>query len=224
MTSILKTDEIQSQNGGAVVKMQTLKHPSSSGNNLVLASDGSATIANGTLSAGTIADAVTQPNTLYVQGTSQSGTQVHASGEPFNLSGTDNPYMTFTGQVNSFGNGSGNVTGTTVHDFKFLTKGIYFVSFSLSMMFNVGNQTRIFKGEIRGNGSTSESTTILASARDQVSNTDSSEYDHGNAVATYVGLFNANDLINFHFQSYDSSQAFTTTDSHVTIFLIRAIA
>jgi len=44
MTSILKTDEIQSQNGGAVVKMQTLKHPSASGNNLVLGSDGSATI------------------------------------------------------------------------------------------------------------------------------------------------------------------------------------
>ena len=43
MTSILKTDEIQSQNGGAVVKMQTLKHPSASGNNLVLGSDGSAT-------------------------------------------------------------------------------------------------------------------------------------------------------------------------------------
>jgi len=184
----------------------------------------SAGIANtGTIDAGIIADAVTQPNTLYVQGTSQSGTQVHATGEPFHLSGTTDPYMTFTGQVNSFGNGSGDVTGTTVHDFKFLTKGIYFVSFSLSMFFNVTNQTRIFKGEIRGNGSTSESTTVLASARDQVVNT-TADYDHGSATSTYVGLFNANDLINFHFQSYDSSQAFTTTDSHVTIFLIRAIA
>ena len=223
MTSILKTDEIQSQNGGSVVKMQTLKHPSASGNSITLASDGSATIANGTLSAGTIADAVTQPNTLYVQGKSQSGNQVIASGEPFNLSGTTDPYMTFTGQVNSFGNGSGDVTGTTVHDFKFLTKGIYFVSFSLSMMFNATNQTRVFKGEIRGNGSTSESTTVLASARDSVINT-TADYDHGSATATYVGLFNPNDLINFHFQSYDSSQAFTTLDSHVTIFLIRAIA
>tara|TARA_S200002703_G_scaffold26150_1_gene22444 strand:- start:7 stop:654 length:648 start_codon:yes stop_codon:yes gene_type:complete len=53
MTSILKTDEIQSQNGGSVVKMQTLKHPSSSGNNLELASDGNVSL-NGTLSAGTI--------------------------------------------------------------------------------------------------------------------------------------------------------------------------
>ena len=46
MTSILKTDEIQSQNGGAVVKMQTLKHPSASGNNLELGSDGSVTLNN----------------------------------------------------------------------------------------------------------------------------------------------------------------------------------
>jgi hypothetical protein len=52
MTSILKTDEIQSQNGGAVVKMQTLKHPSASGNNLVLGSDGSATI--GQISSSTV--------------------------------------------------------------------------------------------------------------------------------------------------------------------------
>lgn len=59
MTSILKTDEIQSQNGGAVVKMQTLKHPSASGNNLELGSDGTTTITNGTLSAGTIGSSVT---------------------------------------------------------------------------------------------------------------------------------------------------------------------
>ena len=58
MTSILKTDEIQSQNGGAVVKMQTLKHPSASGNNLVLGSDGNISITN-TLSAGTIGSGVT---------------------------------------------------------------------------------------------------------------------------------------------------------------------
>ena len=63
MTSILKTDEIQSQNGGAVVKMQTLKHPSASGNNITLASDGSATIANGTLSAGSLGSSVVFPST-----------------------------------------------------------------------------------------------------------------------------------------------------------------
>jgi len=45
MTSILKTDEIQSQNGNSVIDVAngTLKHPSASGNNIALASDGSAT-------------------------------------------------------------------------------------------------------------------------------------------------------------------------------------
>ena len=65
MTSILKTDEIQSQNGGAVVKMQTLKHPSASGNNITLASDGSTTIANGTISAGTLGDDVVHQSAKY---------------------------------------------------------------------------------------------------------------------------------------------------------------
>ena len=63
MTSILKTDEIQSQNGGAVVKIQTLKHPSASGNNLELASDGKASFSTGISNAGTI-DAGTFNGTL----------------------------------------------------------------------------------------------------------------------------------------------------------------
>ena len=70
MTSILKTDEIQSQNGGAVVKMQTLKHPSASGNNLELASDGNVSITN-TLSAGTIGTGVTINAGTNVSGINQ---------------------------------------------------------------------------------------------------------------------------------------------------------
>ena len=63
MTSILKTDEIQSQNGGSVVKMQTLKHPSSSGNNITL--DGSNNVSlGGTLSAGTLGSSVVVPASI----------------------------------------------------------------------------------------------------------------------------------------------------------------
>jgi len=47
MTSILKTDEIQSQNGGSVVKIQTLKHPSASGNNLTLTASGGIKVPDG---------------------------------------------------------------------------------------------------------------------------------------------------------------------------------
>ena len=43
MSSIIKANEIQNSSGGADVKIQTLKHPSSSSNNLVLGSDGTTT-------------------------------------------------------------------------------------------------------------------------------------------------------------------------------------
>lgn len=66
MASILKTDEIQSQNGGAVVKMQTLKHPSSSGNNITLDSSNNVSL-GGTLSAGTIGGNVVLPTGTVAQ-------------------------------------------------------------------------------------------------------------------------------------------------------------
>ena len=49
MTSILKTDEIQSQNGSSAIDVAngTLKHPSASGNNLVLSASGLVSLSNG---------------------------------------------------------------------------------------------------------------------------------------------------------------------------------
>jgi len=74
MTSILKTDEIQSQNGSSAIDVAngTLKHPSASGNNLELASDGTTTVSGaltasggianaGTISAGTLGPSVVFP-------------------------------------------------------------------------------------------------------------------------------------------------------------------
>lgn len=70
MSSIIKANEIQNSSGGADVKIQTLKHPNSSSNNLVLGSDGTTTVSGaltasggianaGTISAGTIGTGVT---------------------------------------------------------------------------------------------------------------------------------------------------------------------
>ena len=67
MSSIIKANEIQNSSGGADVKIQTLKHPSSSSNNLVLGGDGTTTVSGaltasggianaGTISAGTLGD------------------------------------------------------------------------------------------------------------------------------------------------------------------------
>ena len=96
MTSILKTDEIQSQNGGSVVKIQTLKHPSASGNNLELGSDGTTTVSGaltasggianaGTISAGTIGGNVGFPTgkilqVIYADRTDMSNKTISTTG------------------------------------------------------------------------------------------------------------------------------------------------
>ena len=222
MTSILKTDEIQSQNGGAVVKMQKLKHPSASGNNLELASDGSTTIANGTLSAGTIADAVTQPATDYIQGRVQAA---HAVGSytMLNLSGSSNPYVSWTGSIASFGNGEGStVTGTSTNDLLIRTKGVYFIGFSATFFGSSNASTRQVYSLIRCAGGTSQGTTELAYSMEQVSNAGSSATDYGNAANTYIGLFNANDQINF--QVYALGGLGIHDSSHITVFKLKSLA
>ena len=192
--------------------------------NITLADNGSITIPNGTLSAGTIADAVTQPNTLYIQGKNATNWEGMAGSAMFNLNGTTAPYMTFSGDANSFGNGSGNVTGTTTKDLKILTKGIYFISFSLTGYHDGSYASRAFMVRIRGNGSASQSSSVLAEARGQVANTDNSASDLGNAVANYVGLFNVNDQINFYVEALTRNDMSILDTTHFSLFLIKAIA
>ena len=122
MSSILKTDEIQSQNGGAVVKMQTLKHPSASGNNLVLGSDGSTTITNGTLSAGTIGS-----------GVSGFGLITHADQWRYTTSFAGSGFLTITAnfqQVTSADSSSGGIGSGMTQDsgvFTFPATGIWLI-------------------------------------------------------------------------------------------------
>ena len=178
-----------------------------------------------TISSGNVSfnNTLTQPDALYCHGNVASATQLPGGGEMLNLTGSTNPYISWTGQVNSFGNGSGNVSGSTDHDFKFLTKGVYFINFSLTIAYGGSNKVRQFVASIRGNGSASENTTVLSSSRDQLADTNSSQDDYGNTNTSYVGLFNANDQINFHCQSYTSDDAFIIDGTHVSLFLIKAI-
>ena len=88
MTSILKTDEIQSQNGSSAIDVAngTLKHPNSSGNNLVLGSDGTTTLSGALTASGGIANAGTiSAGTLgssVVGGNMAVGTVSESSGTP----------------------------------------------------------------------------------------------------------------------------------------------
>mgnify|MGYP003121894337 CR=1 FL=1 len=177
-------------------------------------------IKDSAVNTGTISDSVTQPATDYIFGALDDGASVSA--EMINLSGSTDPHANWTGSITSFGDGGGStVTGTTVHDFKFRTKGIYYISFSCTISRPSDGDTRFFKNGIRGNGSTSESTTTLAQAMDQVANTGSST-DSGNAFCAYTGLFNANDLINFYVESDTTADLHSST--HFSIFKLRSVA
>jgi|TARA_R100000482_G_C5079679_1_gene125417 hypothetical protein len=220
MTSILKTDEIQSQNGGAVVKMQTLKHPSASGNNLTLDSSNNVSL-GGTLSAGIISDSVTQPNKYYIQGKLNTN-HTASGGVNLYVAGSTSPYFVWN---DTLSNSGFDVGSSSNYDFKFTKKGIYHISFSATFHHVTSNTTRMVYSSIRGNGSTSVSTSVLAEARDQIAQTDTGATDYGHCSCSYVGLFDVNDLINFYTDaSNPASDAVRRDDTHVSVFLIRAVA
>tara|TARA_R100001443_G_C3299297_1_gene164858 strand:- start:54 stop:710 length:657 start_codon:yes stop_codon:yes gene_type:complete len=214
------------------IKVTNIKHSSSGSNNLVLASDGTTSVSgaltasggianSGTIDAGNISDAVTQPATDYIRGRVQNAWSFSGY-EMLNLSGTTDPYVSWAGSLASFGDGGGStVTGTTAHDFKFKTKGLYHIAWSCTFATTSDSETRGFYAVIRGNGATSEATTELAWAYDQVNNTTSAT-DYGNCAVFYTAVFNANDLINF--QVYPISSALVHDSSHINIFKIRSLA
>ena len=209
--SKLKVDEIR----------QSTRSVSDSAN-ITLANDGSTTIPNGNLSAGTIADAVTQPATDYIWGKVVNTTSIGTSYTMLNLSGSTNPYVTWTGSIASFGDGGGStVTGTTEHDLKFRTKGLYHISWSANFNVTSSYATRRVYAVIRGNGSASESATEIIYSSDQVSNVDGST-DYGNCAVFYTAVFNANDQINF--QVYSVSGANLVANTHISIFKLKSVA
>ena len=185
-------------------------------------------IANtGTIDAGIIADAVTQPSTYYIHGNIGANHDIALSaGEMLNLSGTTNPYMTWSGSIASFGDGGGStVTGTTTHDFKFTKKGIYYVNFTLQGRMNADDgEHRFVMALIRGNGSASESTTVIQENYGQIINQSATEEEYNQVIATVVKEFNANDLINFYVDSNNNNHFNVRPETSISIFLIRAIA
>ena len=195
------------------LKVTNIKHESSSSNNLVLASDGNISITN----------TLTQTDAYYVQGEVNAAFDIGSDPKMLNLNGTTAPYINWTGQTTSFGDGSSKVTGTNDYDFKFIQKGIYFVSFSLSGEAVTSNRHELIECQIRG-GSSSHSTTTLARAVDGIQNSDDATSDYGGCTATLVRQFNANDLINFLVDSDQYANFKLMASTHISIFLIRALA
>jgi len=209
MTSILKTDEIQSQNGGAVVKMQTLKHPSASGNNLELGSDGNTTFSG---------------NTIHSSAYGYASLKVYQTAYNFdndmiNTTGTTDPYFVFTGDTT-------NISGSGNHDILLGIKGIYFIHGYFSMY---GDSTTYggenqFKVDLRGSGSTSESTNLIARGNSNVPASLDAQTTYGQCVLSVVKLFDAGDKINVYINTEQNDNAELNGQSYLNICLIRQVA
>ena len=94
--------------------------------------------------------------------------------------------------------------------------GIYFILFSAT--FVSSDPERSIAAEIRLSNDTT-----LSIANDQVSYLESLE-SYANATCTYVGHFNANDVIKFYFISYQGGLADLQAASHANIVLLRRTA
>ena len=161
MTSILKTDEIQSQNGGAVVKMQTLKHPSASGNNLELGSDGDISVTNN-LNVGTIKDATGNTTAMQINSSGHVTRNVIPS---FNLGVTNQTITTSdlttinfseASYDNQFITGGCSVSSGVV---TVPTAGLYYVGANISFESVGQGYVRIFisKNNVVGTGTSAYS-------------------------------------------------------------------
>jgi len=181
---------------------------------------GSAVTNNAGVASGVIGDSVTQPSTYYVQGTVALEEEIAATGEMLLLTGTTEPYVTWSGSTSSFGDGSSKVTGSNDYDFKFTKSGIYFISFALTGRHVTSNRSTRLRALIRG-GSSSHSTTLLSEANGQIANDDNGDYDWGSVTATLVRAFSANDLINFWVDSDNYNLFLLTPETNISIFLVR---
>ena len=204
-----------------VVEIRSADRSVSDSANITLADNGSITIPNGTLSAGTIADAVTQPDKYYIQGKLNTSQGISGQANLY-VAGSTSPYFVWNDTLTNSGF---DVGSSSNYDFKFTKKGIYHVTFSGTFSHVTSNSSRQVRVGIRGNGSTSVSTDMLADSADQIAQADSGANDYGHCVASYVGLFNANDLINFWTNSLNpATDAVRDARTHVSVYLIRAVA
>ena len=164
---------------------------------------------------------IIQPDKYYIQG--KLNTSQGVSGEQnFYVSGTTSPYFIWNDTLTNSGF---DVGSSSNYDFKFTKKGIYHVTFSGTFRHVTSNSSDQVRVAIRGSGSTSLSTNELADSADAVGRADDANTNYGHCVCSYVGLFNANDVINFWTNATaPATDAVRDARTHVSIYLIRAVA
>ena len=199
--SKLKVDEIRSADRSV-----------SSTANITLADDGSTTISNGTLSAGTIGDNVTMSNKYYRTAKIDDSTAL--SGETYlNTASSSNPH---------FQAGDGDTTNLLYTDnsnIKIVRAGVYLISFQGTFYYAGTTVSRACAVRIHV-GSSVNTTNLVSSSLDQLSSTQNND-DYGSATALWVGHCGANTYVRFSVQAYDNSTPHIQDQSRYCIALIR---
>ena len=202
--SKLKVDEIR----------QSTRSVSDSAN-ITLANDGSTTIPNGTLSAGTIGDNVNLSNKYYLNLKLTNNFTGSTGGHYINTQGTTNPYFTLTGDTT-------NLLPDNTTNIKVIRKGIYLINFTGTFLFGSTSVSRAVVVYVRGGTSVNPTTTLTASV-DQIASTLNGN-DHGSASCSFVGELPANYYLRFQMEAVQAGEAELTDVSHATIVLIRPTA
>jgi hypothetical protein len=191
------------------VSATNIKHASSGSNNLVLASDGSATFSGNTIHSSAYGYA-----SLNV-----SNTVDNFHDEMINTTGSTDPYFVFTGDTT-------NISGSGNHDILLGIKGIYFIHGFFTMYGNTGTYggEYVFQVNLRGNGSTSESTNVIVRGNSFVPASVDATATYNQCSLSTVKLFNAGDKINIEINTGTSGNAELNSRSYLNICLIRQVA
>ena len=247
MASIIKVDQLSEKTQGSGI---TLSHSlkNSSGSEII-SSSGSigsavdfANIANDSISGDKIHSGTISSSTL-------DGIKLKSSGNSITASDGTTPVLSESGGVvtlahdiidgsSSYGFAQIKLTGdvgtqgwitfnTVLGDSNFTISnefitlpysGIYHIVFSGTGIISANTPERIFTISLY-----TGATSLLATARDQVSYLDSAN-SFGNACLSYVGSFTASDTIKFYFVSDSDQSIDLQSSSHASIVLLRRTA
>ena len=136
-----------------------------------------------------------------------------------NTTGTTDPYFVFTGDTT-------NISSSGNHDILLGIKGIYFIHGYFTMY---GNSTTYggenhFRVDLRGNGSTSESTDVIVRGNSFIPASVDNDTTFNQCSLSIVKLFNAGDKMNLHINTEFNDNAELNAQSYLNICLIRQIA
>lgn len=162
----------------------------------------------------TLGNSVKFTDEYYLQGKVQSNFTSFANNSQINFDGSTAPYWTFTGDTTNF------VQGDSISDLKIIKSGIYLIVVNISARLPSPDSERSMSVLLRGVGT--GSTSVISGSSGQVIAADGNQAS-GNATASAIRKFNANDQINIYLESTSDGNIDLHQESHFSICLIRPL-